>query len=31
MSASGLYEVGYDAIALDNATNSVVNGVILTP
>jgi hypothetical protein len=31
MSASGLYEVGYDAIALDNATSSVANGVILVP
>jgi hypothetical protein len=31
MSASGLYEVGYDAIQLDNATSSAPNGVILTP
>jgi len=31
MSASGLYEVGYDAIALDNATSSVAGGVVLIP
>ncbi|HEX3530213.1 MAG TPA: hypothetical protein VH988_24395 [Thermoanaerobaculia bacterium] len=31
MSASGLYEVGYDAIALDNATSSVPGGVVLIP
>jgi len=29
MSASGRYEVGYDAIQLDNATRSVPGGVIL--
>jgi len=31
MSASGLYEVGYDAIALDNATSTVAGGVVLIP
>ena len=31
MSASGLYEVGYDAIQLDNATSSVSGGVVLIP
>ena len=31
MSASGLYEVGYDAIALDNATSSAPGGVVLIP
>jgi len=31
MSASGLYEVGFDAIALDNATTSVPGGVVLIP
>jgi hypothetical protein len=31
MSAEGRYEVGYDAVQLDNATSSVANGVILMP
>jgi hypothetical protein len=31
MFAEGRYEVGYDAIQLDNATTSVANGVILIP
>jgi hypothetical protein len=31
MFAEGRYEVGYDAIQLDNATTSVTNGVIIFP
>ncbi len=31
MSASGKYEVGYDAIQLDNASSSIAGGVILIP
>jgi hypothetical protein len=31
MSAEGRYEVGYDAIQLDNATSTVPGGVILVP
>jgi hypothetical protein len=31
MSAEGRYEVGYDAIQLDNATSSVAGGVVILP
>jgi hypothetical protein len=31
MTASGLYEVGFDAIQLDNATSSLPGGVVLIP
>jgi hypothetical protein len=31
MSAEGRYEVGYDAVQLDNATTSAPNGVVLIP